>query len=217
MASTITEKVLARAAGVEHVTPGDNLWVNVDVLMTHDVCGPGTIGVFQREFGRHARVWSRDKVVILPDHYIFTADEKSRRNVDSLREFARAVGAEDAVLFAGRVSQQDLVTFYRRADVYVSMSEHEGFGKPLIESMHLGLPILAYAAGAVPDTLGGAGVLFHHKNYECLAEVVDILVNSEVLRQRVISQQRLRARAFAESEVRTRWKAFLRREGLIAQ
>lgn len=92
MASTITEKVLARAAGVEHVTPGDNLWVNVDVLMTHDVCGPGTIGVFQREFGRHARVWSRDKVVILPDHYIFTADEKSRRNVDSLREFAREQG-----------------------------------------------------------------------------------------------------------------------------
>ena len=85
---TLTEKILARASGKTHVRPGDNVWVNVDVLMTHDVCGPGTIGVFKREFGQNAKIWDRKKVVIIPDHYIFTADAMSNRNVDILRDFA---------------------------------------------------------------------------------------------------------------------------------
>ena len=89
---TLTEKVLARASGKAHVQPGDNVWVNVDVLMTHDVCGPGTIGVFKREFGKAARVWDASKVVIIPDHYIFTADSMSNRNVDILREFVKEQG-----------------------------------------------------------------------------------------------------------------------------
>src|SRR5512139_2993190 len=89
---TLTEKILARAAGKAKTEPGDNVWVNADVLMTHDVCGPGTIGVFHREFGRTAKVWDRERVVIMPDHYIFTADSKSNRNVDLLREFVREQG-----------------------------------------------------------------------------------------------------------------------------
>jgi 3-isopropylmalate/(R)-2-methylmalate dehydratase large subunit len=63
--------------------------VNADVLMTHDVCGPGTIGVFKREFGADAKVWDRKRIVIIPDHYIFTADSRSNRNVDILRDFAK--------------------------------------------------------------------------------------------------------------------------------
>ncbi len=86
---TLTEKILARAAGKAHVEAGDNIWVKTDVLMTHDVCGPGTIGVFHREFGKTAKVWAKDRVVIIPDHYIFTADSKSNRNVDILRDFVR--------------------------------------------------------------------------------------------------------------------------------
>ncbi|MBM3859360.1 MAG: 3-isopropylmalate dehydratase [Verrucomicrobia bacterium] len=89
---TLTEKILARAAGKQSVQPGDNVWANVDVLMTHDVCGPGTIGVFHREFGKHAKVWDPEKIVIIPDHYIFTADQKCNRNVDILREFVRDQG-----------------------------------------------------------------------------------------------------------------------------
>lgn len=86
---TLTEKILARAAGKAEVTAGDNIWVKADVLMTHDVCGPGTIGVFKREFGAQAKVWDRERVVIIPDHYIFTADSRSNRNVDILREFVK--------------------------------------------------------------------------------------------------------------------------------
>lgn len=89
---TLTEKILARASGRARVAAGDNVWVDVDVLMTHDVCGPGTIGVFKREFGKEAKVWSKEKVVIIPDHYIFTTDQKCNRNVDILREFVREQG-----------------------------------------------------------------------------------------------------------------------------
>lgn len=91
---TLTEKLLARASGRARVRAGENVWVNVDVLMTHDVCGPGTIGVFKREFGKNAKVWDPRKIVIIPDHYIFTADSLSNRNVDILREFVREQGIE---------------------------------------------------------------------------------------------------------------------------
>ena len=86
---TLTEKILARAAGKPSVQAGNNIWVNADVLMTHDVCGPGTIGVFKREFGKDAKVWDKNKIVIIPDHYIFTTDSLSNRNVDILRDFVR--------------------------------------------------------------------------------------------------------------------------------
>lgn len=89
MGMTLTEKILAKASSKSIVEPGENIWVNVDVLMTHDVCGPGTIGVFKREFGADAKVWDPQKIVLIPDHYIFTADERANRNVDILREFAK--------------------------------------------------------------------------------------------------------------------------------
>ncbi|RMH56628.1 MAG: homoaconitate hydratase family protein [Candidatus Hydrogenedentota bacterium] len=89
---TLTEKILCRKSGRAEVRPGENVWVNVDVLMTHDVCGPGTIGVFRREFGKEARVWDPNRVVLIPDHYIFTTDSLANRNVDILREFAKEQG-----------------------------------------------------------------------------------------------------------------------------
>lgn len=101
MGMTITEKILAKAAGKEKVVPGENIWVNADILMTHDVCGPGTIGVFEREFGEDAKVWDKDRVIIIPDHYIFTEDEKCHRNIDVLRDF---------------VNKQDITYFYDPGD-----------------------------------------------------------------------------------------------------
>ncbi len=88
MGMTITEKILAKSSGKKSVKPGDNIWLNVDVLMTHDVCGPPTIGIWKSEFGKDATVWDKDKLVIFPDHYIFTANKHANRNVDILRKFA---------------------------------------------------------------------------------------------------------------------------------
>ena len=85
---TITEKILARHAGRDRVAPGDNIWVDVDILMTHDVCGPPTIDIFRREFGADAAPWDKEKLVIIPDHYIFTKNHHANRNVDLLRAFA---------------------------------------------------------------------------------------------------------------------------------
>lgn len=88
MPMTITEKIFAKASGKENVKPGENVWLKVDTLMTHDVCGPPTIQIWKREFGAQAKVWDKEKLVIFPDHYIFTADKHANRNVDILRQFA---------------------------------------------------------------------------------------------------------------------------------
>src|SRR5438128_2907399 len=89
---TMTEQVLAGHAGRKTVVPGDNIWVDVDILMTHDVCGPGTIGIFRKQFGPNAKVWDPEKVVIIPDHYIFTNDQHAHRNIDVLRAFVKEQG-----------------------------------------------------------------------------------------------------------------------------
>ena len=92
MPMTITEKILARRAGRSAVTPGENVWVDVDILLTHDVCGPGSIGVFEEHFGRDGKVFDPERIVIIPDHYIFTADEKAHRNIEILRAFVSRQG-----------------------------------------------------------------------------------------------------------------------------
>jgi glycosyltransferase involved in cell wall biosynthesis len=119
-----------------------------------------------------------------------------------LTDLAKNLGIGGAVHLAGRVSQRDLVTYYRAADLYVSMSEHEGFGKPLIESMFLGLPILAYRGTAIPYTLGKAGVMFRQKDFEVVAELADILLKNQELRDRIVAKQRDRVRYFLEPTVR---------------
>ena len=69
-------------------------------------------------------------------------------------------------IFTGPVPDVDLATYYRMASVYISLSEHEGFCVPLLEAMAADVPVLAYSAAAVPDTLGGAGVQFAPKDLD---------------------------------------------------
>jgi len=85
---------------------------------------------------------------------------------------------------------------YRAADVFVSLSEHEGFCLPLIESMIFDLPVIAFNATAVPDTLDGAGILVNAKNPARLAELVDIVARDRAVRDRIISGQRSRLKRF---------------------
>ena len=92
MGMTLTEKILARHAGRADVAAGQNVWVDVDVLLTHDVCGPGAIGVFEEHFGRGGRVFDPARIVVIPDHYIFTADGRAHRNLDILRDFVARQG-----------------------------------------------------------------------------------------------------------------------------
>jgi glycosyltransferase involved in cell wall biosynthesis len=103
--------------------------------------------------------------------------------------------------FTGHLAWEDLLACYRSADVFVSMSEHEGFAVPLVECMLLDLPILAYAAGAVPDTLGGAGVIFREKKFEEIAEMAHLLATDGALAERVVAGQRERLTRFAPERV----------------
>jgi glycosyltransferase involved in cell wall biosynthesis len=107
----------------------------------------------------------------------------------------------DRFWFTGPVPDADLAAFYRWADVYVSLSEHEGFCVPLVEAMAADVPVLAYAAGAVPETLGGAGVLFAPKDLELAAEMLGTLVYDRPVRDRVIEGQRRRLQDFSPARI----------------
>ena len=107
----------------------------------------------------------------------------------------------DRFWFTGQVPDDDLAAFYRWADVYVSLSEHEGFCVPLLEAMAADVPVLAYAAGAVPETLGGAGMLFEPKDLELAAEMLGTLVYDRPVRDRVIAGQRHRLQDFSPARI----------------
>ena len=107
-------------------------------------------------------------------------------------------------LFTGPVPDEELAAYYRWADAYVSLSEHEGFCVPLVEAMATDVPVLAYAAGAVPETLGGAGLLFAPKDLEFAAEMLGTLVYDRPVRDRVLEGQRARLRDFAPSRIERR-------------
>jgi glycosyltransferase involved in cell wall biosynthesis len=104
-------------------------------------------------------------------------------------------------VFTGPVPDEDLAVYYRRAAVYISLSEHEGFCAPLIEAMACDVPVLAYAAAAVPETLGGAGLQFAPKDMEHAAELLGALAFDDDLRARVIAGQRRRLADFSDDRI----------------
>ena len=118
------------------------------------------------------------------------------------------------VHFMGSVTQSQLSAFYLIADVFLSMSEHEGFCIPLLESMYFDVPILAYAAGAVAETLGEAGILFRKKDKAQIAEMLGQLTRNTSLKNAVIHDQRQRLRQYQsldlESELRKTFTPLLK-------
>ena len=110
----------------------------------------------------------------------------------------------DRFVFPGVVSDWELAAYYRTASVYISMSEHEGFCVPLLEAMAADVPVLAYASTAVPETLGGAGVLFEPKDMEYAAELLGQLAFDPAVRARIIAGQRQRLAAFSADRLRAR-------------
>jgi glycosyltransferase involved in cell wall biosynthesis len=105
-------------------------------------------------------------------------------------------------IFTGPVPDVELATYYRMASVYISMSEHEGFCVPLLEAMAADVPVLAYSAAAVPDTLGGAGVQFAPKDLEYAAELLGELAYNDTLRAQVMAGQRRRLADFGDDRIR---------------
>ncbi len=113
------------------------------------------------------------------------------------------------VHFPGHVSDPEMMAYYRLAHLYLCQSEHEGFCVPLVESMHFGLPIVAHAAAAIPDTLGPAGILLPHKDHLLTAEVIARVLQDQELGRRLGEMSRRRLEHFRPQRVTARFRRLL--------
>ena len=123
------------------------------------------------------------------------------RYVESVHQLVGRLGASH-VHFAGHVSDEELVAFYEIADLFLCASEHEGFCVPIVEAFYKQVPVLAYAATAVPSTMDGAGVLFEDRDPMHVAMLIDEIISNAALQNRIVDGQlaaigRLRSKDFA--------------------
>ena len=126
--------------------------------------------VFRRRLGQPCRlalVGALD-----PDEHAFLA---------AIQQRIAAAGAEDDVQLTGLVTERELGDWYRQADLYVSLSHHEGFSVPLVEALAHGIPVVAWPAGAVPFTLGGAGILLTSREPDEVAATMLRVVRGDIV------------------------------------
>ncbi len=126
---------------------------------------------------------------------------------DALERYVDALGLSHAVELAGSVSSGVLAAQYRAADVFVCLSEHEGFCVPLLEAMHHQVPIVALGAAAVPETLGRAGIVLDGKAPLTVAAAVDRVLGDEQLRRGLVAAGTSRLDDFALDRSRARLRA----------
>ena len=114
-----------------------------------------------------------------------------------LRRLISELRLKEAVYFAGGVANQDLKAFYEQADLYLCMSEHEGFCVPLLEAMHFGIPVIAYNSCAIRDTLGEGGVLLERKSPAETAELMQLMMSDMTLRKDFIERGKAQVEKFS--------------------
>jgi glycosyltransferase involved in cell wall biosynthesis len=125
-----------------------------------------------------------------------------------LEEFVKQLQVED-VYFTGKVTDNELAAYFQIADLLLCMSEHEGFNVPLVEAMHAGVPVLAYNSSSIPYTLGNAGVLINEKQYDEIAEMIDILMEDQPLRASITRNQKERLAFFQKSRLENILKTYI--------
>ena len=143
----------------------------------------------------HTSVNPRSRLLIVG------AQSGFERYLASLHQLTATLGTSH-VHFIGHVSDEELVAFYELADLFLCASEHEGFCVPLVEAFYKQVPVLAYAATAVPSTMDGAGVLFDDTDPMRVAALMDAILSDAALQDRIVDEQlaavdRLRAQDFA--------------------
>ncbi len=110
---------------------------------------------------------------------------------DALVRYVQSLKVQD-VVFTGHVANEDLEAYYAVSDIFLCMSEHEGFCIPLLEAMKRETPVIAYSAAAVPDTLGNAGILVETKDEGEIAEIINRLISDPEYRKKIIQSQNKR-------------------------
>jgi len=118
----------------------------------------------------------------------------------ALKNHIRQLGIEKKVLFPGHISFSKILAYYRTADIFVCMSEHEGFCVPLLEAMHFGIPIAAYRSTAIPDTLGGGGLLLESKKPEYVSAAIHRILTDQPLRNHLAGEQKRVLSRFSHEE-----------------
>jgi glycosyltransferase involved in cell wall biosynthesis len=123
------------------------------------------------------------------------------RYLSSLHQLVARLGASH-VHFVGHVSDEELVAFYDVADLFLCASEHEGFCVPIVEAFYNQVPVLAYAATAVPSTMDGAGILFENRDPIHVAALMDEIISNASLQDQIVDGQlaavaRLQSKDFA--------------------
>jgi glycosyltransferase involved in cell wall biosynthesis len=148
------------------------------------------------------KVFALYKKAFNPDSQLILAGDfrGQERYLTGLHELIGRLRLSD-VHFSGHASFAELLAYYRAAVVFLSLSEHEGFGVPLLEAFHLKIPVVAYAAGAVEETMNGGGVLLRIKDFNGTAALVDRIVRDGDLRRRLIEGQTRALEKYARANV----------------
>lgn len=141
---------------------------------------------------------------------VLVGTASSHRYETALREFADRV-CPGGVVFAGSVSEEALTEWYATADVFLCLSEHEGFCVPVVEAMAAGTPVVAYAAAVLPETIGTAGILLDDKTPAVVAAALERVLTDRELRMWLATRGRERAAAFSPESNRA-----IMREALVA-
>ncbi len=125
--------------------------------------------------------------------FIVGSDSGMEMYADRLRQYVKLLEIEEDVIFTGHIPFSQILAYYRLADVFLCMSNHEGFCVPLIEAMIFNIPVLAYRAAAVPETLGYAGIILNDRKPMCVAEMIQSVVENKSLYKTmtVLMQERL--------------------------
>ena len=121
---------------------------------------------------------------------------------ERLVKYANALGIGDDVIFPGHIKFSEILAYYRLADAFVCMSEHEGFCVPLVEAMFFDVRVIAYDTSAISDTLGGSGVLLDNNDPVFAAAVIDRVLTDDKLRESIIEGQRRRLEDFSYERIR---------------
>lgn len=131
---------------------------------------------------------------------------------NELVKHIKSIGVED-VIFPGHIPFADILAYYSIADVFLCMSEHEGFCVPLAEAMYFHVPIVAYSSSAIPSTLGGSGVLLENKDFKSAAAEVNKVVSDKNLKKEIVEKQDIRLRDFSADVIKKTLMDYL--EGII--
>ena len=138
--------------------------------------------------------------------YLVGSTAMSASYLGRLTRQVEDAGLADDVTFTGSVNIEQLVAYYRGATAFLTLSDHEGFCVPLIEAMRSRLPIVANAAGAIPETLGDAGILLDDKSPARVAEALERVVRDRDTREDLIARGERRLEDFSRERVRDRLK-----------